>query len=117
MPWPCLLLPAYREQLAPDGVNYLSIAQHYAVGRFDVAVNPYWSPLLSWALVSLLWAGVEPLLAAKLVAVAAWIALRALITVLDGSARTRDLLSAAAAPLLLHAALYRSTPTSSRPRC
>ena len=34
----------------PDGVAYLTIARHYADGRWMDAVNAYWSPLLSWVL-------------------------------------------------------------------
>lgn len=37
-----------RFELNPDGVAYLSIAEHYAGGRWHDAINAYWSPLLSW---------------------------------------------------------------------
>jgi len=33
---------------SPDAVSYLRVAQYYAQGRFDLAVNGYWGPLLSW---------------------------------------------------------------------
>lgn len=120
--WPLILLlalggvalPLYREGLGVDGVSYLSIAEHYAAGRLDVAVNPYWSPLLSWLLVPFLAAGLEPLLATKLlallVAAGALVATQALADALGVSRPVRNLLGAAAVPLLLHAALFRVFP-------
>lgn len=43
-------LAAYHNRFAlnPDGVAYISIAEHYARGDWGAAVNAYWSPLLSW---------------------------------------------------------------------
>lgn len=41
---------AYQNRFAlnPDGVAYISIAEHYAQGNWGAAINAYWSPLLSW---------------------------------------------------------------------
>lgn len=43
-------LAAYhnRFSLNPDGVAYISIAEHYARGNWGAAINAYWSPLMSW---------------------------------------------------------------------
>jgi len=41
----------WRYSMNPDGVSYLDIAQAYARGDWQGAVNAYWSPLYSWLLV------------------------------------------------------------------
>lgn len=56
----------YRFQLNPDGVSYISIAEKYANFDFRHAVNGYWGPLFSILLVPFLWAGVDPIIASKL---------------------------------------------------
>jgi hypothetical protein len=61
------LLPARRWHLTPDGVAYLSIADHLTAGRVAESVNAYWSPLWSWLTAPFLAVGVPPLVAAKLV--------------------------------------------------
>lgn len=40
----------FADRLDPDGIAYLDIAAAYARGDWDAAVNPYWSPALSWIL-------------------------------------------------------------------
>ena len=40
-----------------DAVSYVSIATQYSQGHIAEALNAYWSPMLSWALVPFLWAG------------------------------------------------------------
>lgn len=52
-----------------DGICYLSIAQKYALGNFEDAVNGYWSPLFSWLLVPFLLKGFSQVSALK----SAWI--------------------------------------------
>jgi hypothetical protein len=52
--------------LGPDPISYISIAQDYAHGYWSEAINTYWSPLMSWLLVPLLWMHVPGLLAARL---------------------------------------------------
>ncbi len=59
------LFPFYKYQINPDGVSYLSIAEHYLRGDFESAINACWSPLMSWLLVPLLFAGFAPISAAK----------------------------------------------------
>lgn len=41
-----------------DGLSYLSIARQYAEGSTQTALNAFWSPFVSWAMVPLLRAGV-----------------------------------------------------------
>ena len=41
---------AFRNVTLSDGISYLEIARNYAGGRWSLAVNAYWSPLLSWLL-------------------------------------------------------------------
>lgn len=59
-------MPAILELINPDGISYLAVAQHWASGRFAYAVNAYWSPFFSWAMVPWLLLGLPPVLAAKL---------------------------------------------------
>ncbi|MDP2895951.1 MAG: hypothetical protein Q8Q12_05245, partial [bacterium] len=58
-----------RNQINPDAVVYVQVARHYAEGRFDLAVNSSWAPLLSWLLAPLLRTGVEPLLILKVLGI------------------------------------------------
>ncbi len=37
-----------RFTVMSDGISYLDIARNYAAGDWKMAVNAYWSPLLSW---------------------------------------------------------------------
>ncbi len=50
----------------PDTFQYLSIAQKYASGNFNLAINGYWSPLFSWLLVLPLKSGVGGLVSIKI---------------------------------------------------
>lgn len=58
---------AAGETLNPDGVAYALIAEHAAEGRFGLAVNGYWGPLLPWTAAPLVAFGAEPLLAVRIV--------------------------------------------------
>jgi hypothetical protein len=49
----------------PDAVCYVQAACHWADGRWDVAVNSWWSPLLSWLLVPAVRLGGAPLVTVK----------------------------------------------------
>lgn len=40
----------FADRLNPDGIAYLDIASAYARGDWNAAINPYWSPALSWIL-------------------------------------------------------------------
>jgi hypothetical protein len=55
-----LLLPFLRFYLdCNDTLQYISIANKYAGGSVQDALNAYWSPLLSWLLVPFIKAGME----------------------------------------------------------
>lgn len=43
----------FADRLDPDGIAYLDIAAAYARGDWAAAVNPYWSPAISWLLAAL----------------------------------------------------------------
>jgi hypothetical protein len=68
------LLPCFHYSLNPDGVSYISIAEKYLRGEFLQAVNSFWSPLYSWLLLPLMAAGVEPIIAARLISILAGLA-------------------------------------------
>jgi hypothetical protein len=63
-----LLLAANRNalQFNPDAVAYLQVARHLAEGRFDLALNGYWGPLLSWLMAPLLALGTDRLVTARI---------------------------------------------------
>jgi hypothetical protein len=54
----------FREQITPDAVSYIRIAQYYLSGQTDVMISGAWSPLLSWLIVPWLLVFDDPLLAA-----------------------------------------------------
>jgi hypothetical protein len=56
----------YHQQINPDGVAYLSLANSYLHGYWKEALNGYWGPLFSWLLVPFLALRIDPLLATKL---------------------------------------------------
>ncbi len=58
---------AYRGQINPDGVGYVSVAERWLAGDGFNALNGYWSPLLSWMMAPLLAAGVSALMTARIV--------------------------------------------------
>ena len=101
------LLPAYRWGLGVDGVSYLSLAEHWAAGRLDVAVNAYWSPLLPLLVAPLVLVGVPTLLAGKLVLLAAAVGTVAAVQRLAGLLGAPPVPAAvaglAAAPFALYA--------------
>ncbi|REJ82840.1 MAG: hypothetical protein DWQ44_01615 [Bacteroidetes bacterium] len=49
----------------PDTFQYLSLARKYSEGNFHLAINAYWSPMLSWLISLLLIAGIPGLIAFK----------------------------------------------------
>lgn len=55
-----------RLRLSPDGVAYLQVAQHYANGNFDLAVNSWWAPMLSWLLVPFIWLKIPATIAVRM---------------------------------------------------
>lgn len=56
-----LLMRLYAHHITTDTPSYISIARHYAEGRFHDAVNWVWSPLISWLLAPFLRIGMDPI--------------------------------------------------------
>jgi hypothetical protein len=54
----------FRDQLNPDGLAYMLIAQYYLSGQTALMISGVWSPLLSWLIVPWLLVFDDPLLAA-----------------------------------------------------
>lgn len=50
----------FRHYVFADDISYLEIARNYAAGHWSLALNSYWSPLLSWILaVPMKWPGIS----------------------------------------------------------
>ena len=56
-----------RDNLNTDAIAYSQIARHWVEGRADLAVSGYWGPLLSWLMAPMIYGGMPPLMAARLV--------------------------------------------------
>jgi len=54
----------FHDQLNPDGLAYMRIAQYYLSGQTALMISGYWGPLLSWLIVPWLLVFEDPLLAA-----------------------------------------------------
>jgi hypothetical protein len=61
------LVSVSLDVLTADAVSYLRIARYYAEGRFDLAVNSCWGPMLSWLLVPAVFLKIDLPLAARIV--------------------------------------------------
>ena len=57
--WRCV------DQINPDGVAHLRLAEYYAEGNLHLAIVGLWSPLLSWLIAPLLRLGVDGQVAAR----------------------------------------------------
>lgn len=97
------LIPRFQYSLYPDATSYLSIAEAYTRGEFWNAVNGYWAPLYCWVLAPLLLAGIDRLLAAKLLGLAIG------ITTLAGLWRLCDRLGLS--PFMHRVALVAAIPS------
>ncbi|WP_420453613.1 hypothetical protein [Ilumatobacter sp.] len=109
------VLPASSDGFATaDGVSYISIAQHWAAGRFDLAVNGFWSPLLSVLLVPAALLDAPMLLSGQLLMIATGVAtiaqIKRLMSVLNADTVVDDLLVLGATPMVAYAALSLLTP-------
>jgi hypothetical protein len=89
-----LIVPHYLYRLNPDGVSYINIAEKYARGEWQHAINGYWGPLYCWLLALFIVVGIEPLLASKLLSLAigsiTLVAVNRLALVFNLSDRTRS---------------------------
>jgi len=106
--------PSLRFMISADTLNYISVAELYASGQWSQAVNAFWSPAYSWLLVPFITAGVNGVVAVKIVN----IVIGALIlTTLSSLAETQKLedawttlLLVAAVPFVASSAFLISTP-------
>ncbi|MBI4559881.1 MAG: hypothetical protein HY706_20010 [Candidatus Hydrogenedentes bacterium] len=108
------LLPLYWYQINPDGISYISIAEHYLHGNLQAAINAHWSPLFSWLMVPLFALGIAPVPAAKvvllLVGFGSFIGLVRLLEVADLTPRTHCVVLWILLPTMLYHALTVITP-------
>ena len=97
-----------------DGVSYLSIAEHWANGRSDLAVNGFWSPLLSFLLVPAALVGAPMFLSGQilmgLIGLFALAMVKRLMRVLNYDTLVDDLLVIGAVPLVVYASISLLTP-------
>ena len=104
----------YRYQWNTDGLGYISIAQKYAAGDFWPAVNGFWSPLYSWLIAVFIVLGAPGMIAAKIVGVAAGLALllasKKLLDCFDLGGRAEKAVLAALAPISVYCAVSLATP-------
>ncbi|WCJ59156.1 hypothetical protein NXS98_15770 [Fontisphaera persica] len=56
----------FREALNTDAVAYLRLAEYYAEGKWSLAINGYWGPLLSWLMAPFFILDFPPWLAARI---------------------------------------------------
>ncbi|MCI0603029.1 hypothetical protein L0156_08435 [bacterium] len=66
---PLMVLAGVRnpDQINPDAIAYLRVAQNYLHGNYHFAVNGYWGPLFSWLTVPVLPLVNDPVTAFRLV--------------------------------------------------
>ena len=104
----------YQYKLFPDTTSYISIAQKYVEGDVWNAVNSYWAPLLSWAMVPFLALGFDPLQAIKLVAIGAGaatiFAAGSLFAAFPIAPPLRRLMQLALVPAILYFSMSMATP-------
>jgi hypothetical protein len=108
------LLPFYRYQINPDGISYISIAQKYLRGDFAHAINGHFSPLFSWLLIPLLYLGLDPLIATKILnlalGVVTIVAMRSLSYRFQMHEQIRETIFFTLIPVVLYFAYYLITP-------
>lgn len=56
------LIYVTRNRINPDAISYIQSARNYAAGRFDLAINGWFGPMLSWLTIPAVWLGVRPIL-------------------------------------------------------
>jgi len=109
-----IVLPLFRFQINADGISYISIARHYLSGHWNAAINAYWSPLLSWLLIPLLWRHIPALIAAKIesliIGAFTLLGVRQLGRNLNLTDQTQTVLSLFLIPLILSFAFTGITP-------
>jgi hypothetical protein len=98
----------------PDTISYLTIAGKYATGDFAMAVNGYWSPLISWMLAFVyIWIGNEILAFKILQLLIGWFALyhfTRLTQSIIHSRLLRYIIAFSSVPFMLSYSLLNLTP-------
>jgi len=98
----------------PDTISYLTIAEKYATGDFALAVNGYWSPLLSWMLAFVIkWMANEILAFKVLQLLIGWFALYQFISIAQEiihSITLRYIIVFASVPFMVSYSLLNLTP-------
>lgn len=112
--WLVVMPKWYRHCINPDGVSYISIAQKYLRGEFQDAINGYWGPLYSWLLMPFLGAGMDPLLAARILGGVLGLGVFAGLALLANhfglSRAARGAVTLAAVPMTLFFSVYGVMP-------
>jgi len=97
-----------------DTLNYIYVAELYANGQWSLAVNAFWSPAFSWLLAPFISAGVNGIVAVKVVNIAigtlVLAALSSLADTLDLEEEWTALLLIAAVPFIASSVFLISTP-------
>ncbi|MGB3735135.1 MAG: hypothetical protein WA964_09295 [Ilumatobacter sp.] len=110
-----IILPSTSDGFpTADGVAYISIAENWAAGRFDLAVNGFWSPLLSFLLVPAELVGAPMFLSGQIIMIATGaltvLQMKRLMRALNYDTLSDDILLLGAVPLIAYAALSLLTP-------
>ena len=108
------LLPHFQYFAFKDEINYITIAEKFAVGDLSTAPNAYWPPLLPILIAGLISIGVPSEAAAKIMSLIVGIlvlyAVRCLAGKFELNQLLRNLLLFSIIPFLLYGALIFVTP-------
>ncbi len=98
----------------PDSLQYVSIAHHILGGRWALAVNGYWSPLISWMLVPFIYIFDDGIIAFKYLqmaigvyVIAKWLSFLSLTEIED---KWKRVLGFAIIPFVISYSLNNLTP-------
>lgn len=98
----------------PDSFQYISIAQKLADGHFALAINGYWSPMISWLLAIPVFFGMDGVIAFKLLqciiaffCIDAWFSL---LSLMGFGSKYKRLLGIAIIPFVLSYSILILTP-------
>lgn len=108
------LVPHYAYLLQNDTTSYLSIAAKYVRGDIAGAINAYWGPMYSWLIAVLMGVGIDPLVAVRLINIAAGLGVIVIVesfrTMLNLRTDVRKTVLVTSAILVLMYALDMATP-------
>jgi hypothetical protein len=58
---------AYRFEINPDGISYISLAEHIVAGNLNESVSGIWAPLFTWLMSPFIFIGIDGLTTARMV--------------------------------------------------